>query len=62
MKFSELDIQNYARQLLEARGARAIAETAQKASTFEAQGKDQDAETLRHIEAALKLMVGPHQS
>jgi hypothetical protein len=58
----EIEIQDYARQLLEARGAAAVVEAAQKASAFEMQGNKEDAETWRHIEAALKLMRGPHES
>jgi hypothetical protein len=46
MKMDEIDIQDYARQLLEA---------------HENEGKTEDAETWRRIEAALKLMRGPHQ-
>ena len=62
MNMEEIDIQDYARQLLEAHGDKAVAEAAQSASTFEKEGKTEDAETWRHIEAALKLMRGPHQS
>ncbi len=62
MKIQEIDIQDYARQLLEAHGAKAVAEAAQKASAFEKEGNKEDAETWRHIEAALKLMRGPHES
>lgn len=62
MRMQEIDIQDYARQLLEAHGAKAIVEAAQKACAFEKEGKTEDAETWRHIEAALKLMRGPHQS
>jgi len=58
----EVEIHDYARQLLEAHGARAVAEAAQKACVFEQQGESEQAETWRHIEAALKLMRGPHQS
>ncbi|MGB8896389.1 MAG: hypothetical protein WCD13_19085 [Pseudolabrys sp.] len=58
----EIDIQDYARQLLEAHGAQAIVEAAQTAHAFERDGKKEDAETWRHIEAALKLMRGPHES
>jgi hypothetical protein len=58
----ELDIQDYARQLLEAHGAKAVAEAAQKARALEEQGKLEDAESWRRIESALKLMIGPHQS
>ena len=62
MRIQEIDIQDYARQLLEAHGAKAVAEAAQKACAFESEGKKEDAETWRHIEAALKLMRGPHES
>jgi hypothetical protein len=61
MKMGEIDIQDYARQLLEAHGDKAVAEAARKASTSEKEGKTEDAETWRRIEAALKLMRGPHQ-
>ena len=62
MKIQEIEIQDYARQLLEAHGAQAVAEAAQKASAFEKEGNKDDAELWRHIEAALKLMRGPHES
>ncbi|MBX9847238.1 MAG: hypothetical protein K2Z80_36115 [Xanthobacteraceae bacterium] len=58
----EIDVQDYARQLLDARGAEAVVEAAQKACAFEKEGKKEDAEIWRHIEAALKLMRGPHAS
>jgi hypothetical protein len=61
MKMSEIDIQDYARQLLDAHGGKAVAEAAQKASASEKEGKTEDAENWRGIEAALKLMRGPHQ-
>ena len=57
-----VDIQDYARQLLEAHGDKAVAEVAQKARALEDQGKREDAEQWRRIEAALKEMLGPHQS
>jgi hypothetical protein len=57
----EIDIHDYARQLLEAHGAKAIAEAAQKAISFEKQGELEQAKDWRHIEAAMKLMRGPHQ-
>jgi hypothetical protein len=62
MKIQEIDIQDYARQLLEAHGAHAVVEAAQKACAFEIEGKKEDAEIWRHIEAAMKLMRGPHES
>jgi hypothetical protein len=62
MRMREIEIQDYARQLLEAHGDKAVAEAAQKASSFETHGNNEEAETWRHIEAALKLMRGPHMS
>jgi hypothetical protein len=47
---------------LEAHGDKAVAEAAQKACALEKQGENEQAETWRHIEAALKLMRGPHES
>jgi len=58
----ELEIQDYARQLLEAHGDMALVEAAQKACACEQKGQQEDAETWRHVEAALKLMRGPHAS
>jgi hypothetical protein len=62
MKMQEIQIHDYARQLLEAHGDKAVAEAARKAREFEQQGESEQAETWRHIEAALKLMRGPHAS
>jgi hypothetical protein len=62
MMMQEIDIHDFARQLLEAHGDRAVAEAAQRAAAFEKDGKDDEAKTWRHIEAALKEMRGPHQS
>jgi hypothetical protein len=58
----EVNIHDYARQLLEAHGDKAVAEAAQKADAYEKQGENEQAETWRHIEAALKMMRGPHVS
>jgi hypothetical protein len=58
----EMEIHDYARQLMEAHGPRAIAEAAQRASECEAEGKLELAKDWRHVEDALKLMRGPHQS
>jgi len=55
-------IQDYARQLLAAHGARAIAEAAQKAAACEKAGDKEQAQTWRRVEAALLLMHGPRQS
>jgi hypothetical protein len=62
MRMQETEIYDYARQLLKAHGDKAVAEAAQKFCALEKQGKNEEAETWRHIEAALKLMRGPHQS
>jgi hypothetical protein len=40
----------------------AVVEAAQKARSFEETGQTEEAETWRGIEAALKLMRGPHVS
>ncbi len=60
MLMQEIDIRDYARQLLETHGSKAIAEAAQRACEFEKEGKFEQAEIWRHIEAALKTMRGPH--
>jgi hypothetical protein len=62
MKMREAEIHEYARRLLEARGANAVAVAAQNAVTFERQNKEEDAENWRRIESTLKEMRGPHQS
>ena len=56
------EVQDYARQLFEAHGSRAIAEAAQKARAYEEEGDSEQAETWRRIEAALIRMRGPHVS
>ena len=55
----EVQIHDYARQLLEAHGPRAIAEAAQNAVELEAKGDVELARTWRHIEDAMKIMRGP---
>jgi hypothetical protein len=62
MRMQETEIYDYARQLLEAHGDQAVAEAARKAAEFEQQGENEQAETWRHIEAAMKLMRGPRAS
>jgi hypothetical protein len=61
MLLHEIDVHEFARQMLEAHGDKAIAEAAQRACTLEKEGKREVAETWRHIEAALKMIRGPHQ-
>jgi hypothetical protein len=62
MRIGELEISDYARQLLEAHGGRSVVEAAQKTYSYEEKGEIEEAETWRRIEAALKLMRGPHIS
>jgi hypothetical protein len=62
MMMLETDIHDFARQLLDAHGGKALAEAAQRAVTSEKEGKTDEAETWRQIEAALKMMRGPHES
>jgi hypothetical protein len=57
-----VDVQGYARQLFEAHGDKAVAEVAQKARALEDKGKNEEAKPWRLVEAALKEMLGPHQS
>jgi hypothetical protein len=56
------EIHEFARQLLEAHGTRAVAEAAQRALAYERQGDKEQARTWKRIEAALVLMRGPHAS
>ena len=62
MRMQEIDVHDYARQLLDAHGEKAVVEAAQKARTLEEQGQSEEAKTWRQIEKALKLMRGPHES
>ncbi|MEK4032340.1 hypothetical protein WOC76_22290 [Methylocystis sp. IM3] len=61
-KMEELEIQDYARQLFYAHGAKAIAEAAQKAASLEEKGESDQAITWRRVEAALHEILGPPQS
>lgn len=58
----EMDIHDYARQLMETHGPAAIAKAAERANEYESQGKLEQAKDWRHVEDALKMMRGPHQS
>jgi len=62
MRMRQIDVHDYARQLLEVHGDGAVAEVAQKACACEQKGEAEDAESWRRIEAAMKLMRGPHAS
>ncbi|HLH10443.1 MAG TPA: hypothetical protein VKV77_01045 [Methylovirgula sp.] len=57
----ETEIYEYARQLLETHGGRAVAVAAQQASNFEQENDQEQAQIWRRIEAALKLLRGPTQ-
>ena len=59
---SEMQIHTIARQMLEKHGFEAIAQAAQNARACEGKGQTDEASDWRHIENALKLMRGPHQS
>jgi len=58
----ETQIHIIARQMLEKHGFEAIAEAARNALASEKRGDVDDATEWRHIEDAMKLMRGPHQS
>jgi hypothetical protein len=55
----EMMINDYARQLRDAHGDRAIAEAAQRAAECERMKDKNEAQTWRRVEAALKAMRGP---
>jgi len=57
-----IETQEYAQQLLETHGDKAVVVAAKRACSFEEKGNGKEATTWRQIEAALKLMRGPHQS
>lgn len=59
---SEMQIHVIARQMMEAHGLEAIAQAANNACACEGKGQAEQAREWRHIEDALKLMRGPHQS
>jgi hypothetical protein len=55
----EVLISEYARQLRDAHGDRAIAEAAQRAAEYERNKDREEAKTWRRVEEALKTMRGP---
>jgi hypothetical protein len=59
---SEMQVHDIARQMLEKHGQEAIAKAAQKALACERSGDAEEAREWRHIEDAIKMMRGPHQS
>jgi hypothetical protein len=59
---SELQIHVIARQMFEKHGFGAIAQAAQNAIACEGRGETDEAREWRHLEDAMKMMRGPHQS
>jgi hypothetical protein len=59
---SEMQIHTIARQMMEKHGLTAIAQAAHNAQACESKGDVEEAREWRHIEDAMKLMRGPHQS
>jgi hypothetical protein len=59
---SEIQIHTIARQMLEKHGHAAIAQAASNAVACESKGDNEEAREWRHIEDAMKMMRGPHQS
>ena len=57
-----VDISALARHYFETQGAKAIAEAAQKAASFEDSGDEEQSKTWRRVEAVLWEMRGPHES
>ena len=61
MMTSQTQIHTIARQMFEKHGTGAIA-AARLALACERKGEAEEAEEWRHIEDAMKMMRGPHQS
>jgi hypothetical protein len=59
---SEIQIHTIARQMFEKHGLDAIAQAAHNAEACEHKGDTEEAGEWRHIEDAMKMMRGPHQS
>jgi hypothetical protein len=57
-----MQIHTIARQMLEKHGLAAIAQAAQNAVACERKGDTEEAREWRHVEDAMKMMRGPHQS
>jgi hypothetical protein len=58
----ETQVHTIARQMFEKHGPAAIAQAAKMAQACESRGEDDEAREWRHIEEAMKMMRGPHQS
>ena len=59
---SETQIHTIAQQMLERHGLEAIARAARNAVACESKGDNEEASEWRHIEDAMKIMRGPHNS
>lgn len=59
---SQTQIHTIARQMIEQHGLTAIAQAAQNAQACERKGETEEASEWRHVEDAMKMMRGPHQS
>jgi hypothetical protein len=59
---SQTQIHTIARQMIEQHGLTAIAQAAQNAQACERKGQAEEASEWRHVEDAMKMMRGPHQS
>jgi hypothetical protein len=59
---SQTQIHTIARQMIEQHGLSAIAQAAQNAQACEHKGDTEEAKEWRHVEDAMKMMRGPHQS
>jgi hypothetical protein len=59
---SEMQIHTIARQMMEKHGLTAIAQAARNAQACESKGDAEEAKEWRHVEDAMKMMRGPHQS
>lgn len=55
------DVSAVARHLFETQGAKAIAEAAQKATSFRKAGDAEQAKIWERVEEVLREMRGPHQ-
>jgi hypothetical protein len=62
MRMGQIEIHDYARQMLDAYGEKAVVTAAQRACRYEEKGQSEDAATWRHIESVLKEMRGPRVS
>jgi len=56
------EISALARHLFETQGPKAIAVAAQKATSFEEAGDEEQAKIWRRVRAVLQEMQGPHES